>query len=188
MARIQVITCVWKRIDVVDGDGVATSALAFVPIRQHAAIAARQFALDSEYPIAPIEPRSRASHDHYFAALHEGFVNLPEKFAARFPNEEHLRHWLLIETNWCREVEVDAASEKEARKLRKEWWEQDPYARIKVIGSKVIIRRAVSQNRSMGKKEFQASKQDVLELLSEIIGVSLSTLKREAKRKSAIRY
>lgn len=166
-----------------DADGVATPALAFVPIPRYAAMSARQFALDAEYPIAPVEPRSRASHNHYFAALHEGFLNLPEKFAARFPSEDHLRHWLLVRTGWCDETEIETASPKEARKLAMEWRLRDSYAVIQAIGRKVIIRWAKSQDhRSMGKQAFQDSKKDVLEFLSQIIGVPLGKLEKEAGR------
>lgn len=146
-------------------------------------MAARQFELDAEYPIAPVEPRSRASHDHYFAALHEGFLNLPEKFAARFPSEDHLRYWLLIKTGWCHETEVETVSEKEALNLMKSWRRRDPYAVMQRFEKKVIIRWAKSQDhRSMGKKDFQKSKNDVLELLSQIIGVQVGKLKKEAGR------
>lgn len=183
MARIQVVTCVWRRVDVVGVAGVSVPALAFVPIPKYAATASRQFAVDAEYPIAPVEPRSRASHDHYFAALREGYLNLPERFAARFPSEDHLRYWLLIQTNWFHETEIETVSSSEAKKLAMQWRRRDSYAAIKIIGNKVLIRWAMSQNhRSMGKRKFEDSKRDVLELLAQIIGVPLATLTKEAGR------
>lgn len=182
-SKIYVVVCRWLQVDVVDGDGVCRHTNAMVPIARYAGVADRQFAEGEEYPIAPVEPRSRASHNHYFAALGNGFDNLPEAFAARFPTPEHLRHWLLIETDWCDEFEFEMASQKQAEKLAARIRADAPFARINIMGNTVIRRDAKSQSAAaMGKEAFEASKKDVLDLLEHIIGVGRGALMKEAKR------
>jgi len=181
--RIFPVVCIWRKVDVIDDDGVATRRMAMVPRNNHASLAARQYHELEEYPLVPIEPRSRASHSQFFAAIHEGFQNLPESIAARWPTPEHLRKWCLIECGWFDEDEFDFESAKEAQRLARWIRTDNEYARIRVVGMKVIVRRPKSQSAAaMGKDDFQASKQAVLELLDRMVGVPRGELKRQAGR------
>lgn len=183
--KIYPVVFSWREVDLIDGEGVATRAKAMVPLPRYVNVAGRQYHEGEEYPLVMIETRSRASHSQYFAALHDGFHNLPEKIAARWPTPEHLRKWLLIETNWLYESEIDCASAKHAAQAAVLIRSFDEYARISLHGAKVIIRRAKSQSvNAMGKQAFEASKKDVLDLLESFIGVKPGSLKKEAGRAS----
>lgn len=178
------VTFIWRKVEVIDDQGVVQSTMAMVPSRPRAyVVAARQFHEGEEYPLAPLEPRSRASHGHYFAALHEAFNNIPETLEARWPTPEHFRKWLLIEANFCNEFEVTLESEREATKLARRFRSDDGFARISIHGKKIIVRTAKSQSaKAMGKQEFEESKKAVLDLASELIGTARSDLVKHAKK------
>lgn len=175
----------WREVDVIDADGVATRTKAMVPNVRYAKVAAKQFADGEEYPLVVLEARSRASHNQFFAALQDGFDNLPESIAARWPTVEHFRKWALIECGWFDEKEIDFGSALYAKRaailLHDEF---DEYARIfqPNDGPKLIVRRAKSQSASaMSKEPFEKSKRDVLDLVESMIGVERGDLKKQAR-------
>lgn len=188
--RHQAVVFDWKEVDVADTDGVVHSIMAMVPQRKYSNICKRQFGESGEYPLAAIEERSRASHSQFFASLHDGYINLPEKIAVRWPSAEHMRKWLLVETGWFDEKEFECPDEDFAKKLGTFVRTEDEFARISVHRPrgnhdswKVIIRRAKSQSAAaMGKQEFEASKKDVLDLLEHFLTVPRGTLIKEAGR------
>lgn len=185
MTKIYPVVFSWRDVDLIDEEGVATRAKAMVPLPRYLNTAARQYHEGEEYPLVLLETRSRASHSQFFAAINDGFNNLPEKISARWPTSEHLRKWLLVETGWFQESEIDCASPKHATQTAVLVRSFDEYARISVHGAKVIIRRAKSQSvNAMGKQAFEASKKDVLDLLESFIGVKPGSLKKEAGRAS----
>lgn len=191
--RFEPIPCSWTSVEVMDADtGQVHRRMALVPNKRWAKIAAKQFREGEEHPMVVLEPRTRASHSHFFAVLNEGFQQLPEDIAPRFPTPEHLRHWLLIEAGWCTEAEYDASdwgikSEREFGK-----WSQNmavilrknsPFCRIYPSYPKLIVRDAMSQSAgAMDSHTFEASKRAVLDMLSGLIGVRTSELQKNAGR------
>lgn len=161
---------------------------AMVPQSRYAKVAKRQYVLGEEYPLVPLEARSRASHSAYFAQINEAFDNLPESIAARWPSAEHLRKWLLVETGWFEEKEYDFDTERDALRLANFIRTEDEYARIfkTQVGPKkwkVIVRRAKSQSAaSMAKQAFEDSKKAVLDALEHEIGLARGQLKKHAGR------
>jgi len=110
----------------------------FVPLKRFGPLCDRHYVVGETYPLVVQEQRSRASHNHYFAALHEAWANLPEVLAERF------------------------ATVREAV---------------------VTVYTAKSQSlRAMGKADFQASKDAVLGIVSEMVGTTPAELRREAGR------
>jgi len=92
-----------------------------------------------------------------------------------------MRKWILCEVGWFDEKEIDCANEKHAKALQTFIRTEDDYARIFRRGSLVIIRKAKSQSlAAMGKKDFEASKRDCLDLLESMVNVPKGTLMREA--------
>jgi hypothetical protein len=173
----------WLQVDVIDAAGEAHATWAMVPTPRYEGLAFKQYAAGEEYALVLLEARSRASHNFFFASIQNGFDNLPENIAARFPSAEHLRAYLLIECGWCDEVEFELASESEAKKLAARTRTESPYARIHRHNRTLIVRYPKSQSaKSMGKSEFEASKKDTLELLEGMIGVPLGSLSKEAGR------
>lgn len=186
------VVCKWMSVDVADErTGVVDTVFAMVPALRYRRVAEKQFHVGDEYPLIVMQPRSRASHSQYFAAIGDGFENLPENIAARFPTAEHLRKWLLIETHWCTEKEFEFEgrdAEKQARRLALFIRTEDEHARISIskvsaTKFKVIVRKAMSQEHAaMDKETFQASKKDVLDLLEQLTDVPKGSLMKNAGR------
>lgn len=178
-----------QAVDITDPDsGEVRRINAMVPLPRFGNVVARQFAEGEDYTLVIHEDRSMASHGHYFASLKDGFDNLPENIAARFPSVDHLRSWCLIQCGWFDEKEIECETERQAKMLAKFIRTERDFARISVhgnkeIGWKVIVRVAKSQSMaSMGKDQFEKSKSDVLDLVSSMVGVTTGDLKRNAGR------
>jgi hypothetical protein len=153
----------------------------FTPLPQFQRICDRQFVVGICYPMVVEEKRSSASHRHYFAAVHDAWMNLPDAEAARFPSDEHLRHWALIETGYCNEKTYVCDTQTDARKLALVARQLDTFAVIKLSKNVVKIYTARSQSiHAMNAEEFKNSKNKVLDLLSGLIGITRGTLNKEA--------
>lgn len=137
----------------------------------------KQFVVGETYPLEVREERSSNSHRHYFAAMHDAWLNLPNEISEQFPTSEHLRRWALIKGGFCETTDHACSSNEEARKLAAFIAPIDTYAVVEVRGDIVRLHRAKSQSvRSMDKATFQQSKQTVLEIVSELIGTSAAEL------------
>lgn len=154
----------------------------FVPATSFKAYCDREYVVGEVYPMLPVEERSQASHSHYFAALAEGFHNLSEENAKRFPDSEALRHWALVQCGYCTETNYVSANAKEARKLAATLRRMSPYAVIKLREDVVIVWEAESQSKAaMKKQRFEESKRDVLDLVAGMARTTSAQLNREAK-------
>lgn len=142
-------------------------------------LADKHYVVGENYRLAPTEHRSVNSHNHYFAAIHEAFMNLPESMADRFATEDHLRRYALIKAGFRDERSIACASKAEARKIGAFIKPLDDYAVVVVRDNVVIVYTAKSQSyRSMPKAEFQRSKDEVLRVLAEMIGTPQSQLEK----------
>lgn len=140
----------------------------------------RYFVVGEIYPMIVHEERSPASHSHYFAAVHEAWKNLPEKESDRFPSSEHLRKRALVEAGFYDEEIIDCGSNKVAPNVGAAIRKRDDFAIIFIRDQFVIVRTAKSQSmRAMGKKDFEASKSAVLEIVSGLVGVKPAQLTAE---------
>jgi hypothetical protein len=140
-----------------------------------------QFVLDEGYVLDIHDDISTASRGHYFAALKDAWMNIHENDAARFPTAEHLRKYALCHTGWADERTVVCDSEPEAKRLAITIRAFDGYAVIARKDNIVQIWTARSQSaRSMTKEEFQKSKTDVLDYITDLIGVKRSELEKQA--------
>lgn len=164
------ILCAWQ------GDG-------FTPIPAHARIADKHYVVGERYALVPHEDRSQASHRAYFAAVHDAWSNLPEDAAERFPTSEHLRKFALIKAGFRDERSVACSSKAEALRLAPFVRGMDDFAVVTVSGSLVTVYTAKSQSyRAMEREEFQRSKDEVLRVLAEMVGVTPRALERNAGR------
>lgn len=152
----------------------------FAPITEKA-----QKALDAEYVVGEIyrferhEPRSMESHRHYFALIHEAWQNLPERLIDDFPSSEHLRKTALIKAGYCTKRQIVCATKQEAMRTAGFIQELDDYAIVTIEDKVVTVYRAVSQSiPAMGRKDFQTSKDRVLQIISDLIGVDVAALKK----------
>lgn len=195
MRRHAPIVFEWRAVDVIDPkSGEVSKALAMLPIERFAVLAKREFEIGQMYRFGDVviggDVRSTQHHKRYFAALRDAFSNLPETVAARWPTVEHFRAWLLVETHWCNEKEIDCADEKNARRLALHCRTESPFARIQIatdpvtgLKTKVVIKVPMSQDYgSMDKETFKKSSDDVLDLAAHFVQVPRNTLLKEAGR------
>lgn len=148
---------------------------------QHPRIADQEYVVGEVYRLAPYEERSGASHNHYFAALTEAWQNLPEDLMEQYPTAEVLRKKMLIKAGYRDERSIVCASKAEANRIAVFIIPIDPYAVVIVRGNVVQYLTAKSQSmRAMGKADFEASKQAVLDAVAELIGVGRQTLEDNA--------
>lgn len=140
-------------------------------------VAKRQFVKGESYLLELVGERSYKSHAHYFAALHEGWQNLPHHLLSHFPSAEALRKYLLIKCGYHDVRTVGCASPEEARRMAAFIKPLDEYAIVTTEGVIVQVHTAKSQSmKTMKRKEFQKSKHDVLDALGAMIGVDRRTL------------
>ena len=141
----------------------------------------RSYTVGQRYHLEHREDRSSQSHAHYFSCINEAWQNLPPAAAERFSSPEHLRKWALIKSGYRDERSFVCASKAEALRLASFLRPVDEFAVVSVNGSAVVMLTAKSQNmRSMDRKTFGASKTAVLEVLADLLGVSLDQLGRAA--------
>lgn len=150
--------------------------------------AAAAFGMGEVVNLAPVEDRSAASHRHYFASINEAWQNLPDDLAERYPTAEHLRKAALIRAGYRDERSFVAASRAEAIRFAAFLRPLDDYALVALSGTVVVVYTAKSQSqRAMGKATFQKSKDDVLNALAAMIGVTTSALHQAANDTTAPR-
>ena len=141
-----------------------------VPLRPK--LADKEYIIGKRYRLGVIEERSPQSHSHFFAALHQVWLNLPEREAERFPTVESLRKYSLIKAGFCNERQIVCSSKAEAQRIAAFVDGMDQYALVIVKDNIVRHFTAKSQSfRSMGRVEFQRSKEAVLDYVSSLIGV-----------------
>lgn len=153
----------------------------FTPLPRFAKACDKEFVVGERYQIEPIEERSAVSHRHYFAALHDAWVNLPEDQAGHFATSEHLRKYALIKAGFADERSLVCASKAEALRVAAFVRPLDEYGIVDVREATVKVYTAQSQStKAMGKAEFQRSKTAVLDIIAAMIGVDTETLKKQA--------
>jgi hypothetical protein len=181
--RPQPVAFDWKELDVCVEGGEVVRTWAMVPLRKYHNVCRRQFGDGGEHVLEPVSERSMASHNQYFAAMHDHYLNLPETVSARWPTETHFRRWLLIECGFFDEKEFDMDDSPNARRLGTFIRTEDEYARILIRGTKVIVRRAQSQSiAAMKKVRFEESKKATLDLAEAFTSVPRGQAMREAGR------
>lgn len=139
----------------------------------------KHFVDGEQYRLGVVEERSTNSHNFYFAALNNAWENLPDALVERFPTSEHLRRHALVKAGYCNVQEFVAASKAEAVRLATFVRGIDEYAVVTITSAVVQRFSAKSQSyKAMGKAEFEASKTKVLEIVSEMIGVTPDALQK----------
>jgi hypothetical protein len=156
------------------------------PLPAYAELLAKRYMVGEVVTLAPVLGRSSTSHRHYFACVREAWLNLPEPLAERFPTEERLRKYALIKAGFCEARQIVCVSQADARRLAAGLTLLDDYAVIAVEARVVTVCTAKSQSGNvMSKAQFQASKEAVLGVLAEMIGVDPAKLIEIGKRSAA---
>lgn len=143
----------------------------------HPRVADKHLVVGERYTLIGYEERSTVSHRHEFAWLHNAWHTLPEALADLYPTPEHLRKRALIEAGFYTEQAVDAGSHAAALRVAAAFRSREEFSLVIVRGPIVIIRTAKSQSRrSMDKDEFQRSKQAIIDVITDMVGVSQDEL------------
>lgn len=135
------------------------------------------YTVGERYLMAPICHRSDASHKHEFAWLREAWMSLPEAMGDQFPTAVHLRKYALIKAGYCDSHTITCNSRAEALRVAAFIRPMDEFAVVAVNGATVTRYTAKSQSRkAMGAKDFQASKEAIMGVVADLIGVTTKQL------------
>lgn len=149
------------------------SGEALVPPSPHWARRADQLLVVGQtYTMEERMERSSKSHAFFFATLKDLWESLPEAASREMPTPEAARKRALIQTGYHHRHDVACATKAEALRVAALVPMLDAYAVVVVNGTLVSILRAKSQDyRHMDRATFAASKQAVLDYLSDLVGV-----------------
>lgn len=156
------------------------SGEAMEPLKRFHNAANAQFVVGEVYTLDEVKQRSVASHNHYFACVYDGWLNLPEPWDDRFPTVEHLRKYALIKSGYCDSHTIVASSKAEAQRLATFIRPIDEFAVVSIDGCTITRFTAKSQSRKAMGKEFQASKDAVFDVIGKILGVNPANLGKAA--------
>ena len=146
--------------------------------RAHRAASSR-FGVGEVVPLDVAHPRSKVSHDHFFALVAEAHGTLPEHLAERFPTPDSLRHYALCMAGYC-DVETFIASSR-AEALRLAGFVRKGEVIVTVEGATVTRLTPHSQSmKAMGGKVFQESKAACLEIIAGLLETTPEALGRAA--------
>lgn len=155
----------------------------FVPLKRFAKLCDQRFVIGEFYYLEESKSRSDVSHRHYFACVHDGWMNLPEHMTERFPTQEHLRKWCLIKCGYHDQRSIVASSKAEAQRIAAFIRPVDEFAVIVVSECTVTIYTAKSQSKkAMGNDDFQDSKRKVLDMIAGMIGTDATSLAKNAEQ------
>lgn len=122
--------------------------------------------------MAPIEERSRRSHDHFFATMEDLWQTRPEHLTDAYPTADSFRKRALIATGHCDTSTTVCASNAEALRMLALAKVLAPESLSTVKGVVVTVYTAHSQSmRAMGKAKFQESKDDCLGWAAVQLGI-----------------
>jgi len=160
-----------------------------VPLPRFRKLCDELYAVHEEYPLVVLRARNMNQHRAYFAALHDAFDNLDERYDGVFPSPEHLREWALCQTEFCvvthEAYETSADAMRAAKAIRK----LAPYAVLSLSGSTLVTKHALSQSvRAMGKEQFEASCKAVLEVVAGMARTTPAQLRKEGERNTRRNY
>ena len=144
-----------------------------VPMGRFRDKCAEAFTQGEHYKLEAIEERSWKSHQHYFACVHDGWLNLPEQCAMETwaQSSEHLRKYALIKTGWFNSQTHVCDSEAEATRWATRLRPRTEFGIVVARGTTVIEYEAQTQSmKGMGKADFQKSKDDVLGFIASLSG------------------
>jgi len=167
---------------------------AFVPVGQFwQNIAAKNLVVGEWHWVAEDKERSKRSHNHFFVIVANGWAQLPEDWADMFPGRDNgpdlLRKYCLIRAGYHAVKDTVFETPEDARRaaaLIDDRLDPERYTLADVRGC--VVRKFIAESQSraaMGNARFQQSKQDVLELIAGMIGISVEELCAHGKDEAA---
>lgn len=126
--------------------------------------------------------RSEQTHKHEFAFVRNAWRQIPDELAESYPTPDHLRRRALIQAGYFDEQVIDAGSNAAAIRVATgvRSFPGESFSMVFVRGPYCIIRRAQSQSyKAMGAKAFHESKQAILQVIADMIGVPPEVLAKQ---------
>jgi hypothetical protein len=161
---------------------------ALMPVARFAERFEREFQVGKYYTLELVTERSRESHNLYFACVHVAWANLQSPLSERFADDDEFRKWCLIIRGFRHQhvtvfsAPSDAVAAATAiRRLR-------DFSVTVVDDNTLTVLTAKTQKLrrndpdGMDKKDFEASKEAVIEEAAFRIGLSVEQLVAEAKK------
>jgi hypothetical protein len=154
---------------------------ALAPVNKFKSLCDKHFVVGQEYRMVEEYGRSKVSHDHFFASIEEAWANLPENLSELYPTADHLRKRALVAAGYADQKSVVCSSHSEAVRVAAFMRTAIDYALVTIEGATVTVYTPKSQSkRAMGAREFQESKQAVLDIVSEMVGIEPEKLRANA--------
>lgn len=133
----------------------------------------KQYVVGEVYRLVEHHERSTASHNHYFAAIAEAWLTMPDELVAEYPTAEHLRKKMLVKAGYADERSIVCASKAEAQRVAAFVKPMDEYAVVLVREAVVRVYTPQSQShKAMGKRAFAESKEAVLRAIDDLLGIT----------------
>ena len=153
-----------------------------VPLRRFAKAFARDFKDGQFYTLVEEYERSTASHNQFFASVHDAWLNLPENIGEDFLSETHFRKWILIKAGYYNLEQVLFSTNEDARNAAALVRKKDTFAIVTITENIVSVFTAKSQSkRAMKGKEFQACKEKCFAVMSSLLGTDALPLVANAE-------
>lgn len=172
----------WQTVDVCAEGGEVRRMSVMVPHARFNALCKRQYAVDEDYALGPVEGVPSRSRGGFFAAVNEAWKNLPEE-DERFPSPEHLRKRALVQAGWAKHAQYIMDTPKDAKNMARALRGADEYAVIKVGGNVVDVWTAKSiATGQINAEEFQAVKTKALDWVATLARTTRAELEANAGR------
>lgn len=146
---------------------------AMTPLPRFSRLCNEEFVIGEHYKMNAQSERSWKTHRHFFVTLYDAWLNLPENVSmeAWAQSSEHLRKYALIKTGWYNSQTHACGSMAEAQRWARNLRPYDEYSITVQVGSTVVVYKAKSQStKAMGARDFQQSKNDVLDFAAGLLG------------------
>lgn len=142
----------------------------------------KEYVIGQQYRLIEEKERSSRSHRFYFACVKSAWDNLSDHWKVLLPSPDHLRALALCRAGFCDTQVLTLSSPTIAQTVAAAMRSLDEFAVVDVTGSIVTLHVAHSQSyRSMDKEKFRTSSDEVLRIISEMIGTSVEQLSASAK-------
>jgi hypothetical protein len=159
-----------------------------MPVPRFAERYEREFQTGKYYTLELVTERSRESHNLYFACVHVALANLQAPLADRFADDDEFRKWCLIKRGF-RHQRITVFSSNADAVLGASVAQNLRDFSVTVVEDNVLtVLTAKTQKfrrndpEGMDKKDFEASKEAVIEECAVLIGLSVEQLVAEAKK------
>lgn len=142
----------------------------------------QSYVIGQTYKLVEHNERSSRSHRFYFACVNSAWENLNDHWKVLLPSPDHLRAFALCRAGFCDTQVFTLSSPDIAQTVAAAMRSLDDFAVVDVSGSVVTLHVPHSQSyRAMDKAKFRKSADEVLRVISEMIGTSVEQLGQAAR-------